>query len=541
MTTVTGRDIYVKTNAFNNNKTIENVDCNYTKWENNSLYNAFYNCTNLIQASNVNNRVTNMVRAFTFCSNLVNAPSIPDGVTDLYSTFYSCYNLVNAPSIPNSVTSTFSTFDYCYNLVNAPYIPDGVTTMNDTFYCCNNINNVPHISNSTMYMRATFYSCRNLVTVPNIPDSVTYMDETFYDCINLIDVPHISNNVTYMNSTFKFCSNLVNVGNIPGSVTNTSNAFNYCSSLVNAPEIGDGNNLVDASYMFSECYNLVNCPRYFNSANLQSIDGIFSNCLNICGNVTFKSEKISSARKFVSGNLGEMNVYIPFIATEQYQNTSLYAWNCTDEYDETNKCTVYVKANIPEVDDGSGETWYPLYYANGEPFNDNEAWYDQYENCIYFSDNYDDHNFIGYSDYANNIGASVNIGDNSLTYQTFTNLGYDEYGSKDGIYLKDINDTGLCKLKVLPTPREATVTLTADGYTQTGNTISVPVNTQVNITVSMSGYNTVQTQEIVNKTGIVYIQLDDLIDLYNYKYKLNNGDLLLTKYTGSGNVEVPTL
>lgn len=64
----------------------------------------------------------------------------------------------------------------------------------------------------------------------------------------------------------------------------------------------------------------------------------------------------------------------------------------------------------------------------------------------------------------------------------------------------DVVDPTNCTFTINPTPSTATVTLTASGYTQSGNSITVASGTTVNWTVSASGYATQTGSAVVTGT-----------------------------------------
>ena len=216
MVSVLGKNVYIDTNTFKNNKTVVNIDLCDVPWVNNSMFNAFYNCNNLTSVTNINQNVTSIAYAFRSCSNLVNAPVIGNNVTNMYGTFYNCIRLVNAPIIPNNVTSMVETFYYCYNLVNASVIPNNVASMYQTFL-----------------------NCRNLVNVPVIPNSVTDMSRTFWNCSNLQgDIYIKSENITNATNCFNQTSLTKNVY-IPFTYENGVNTKTY-NSFINAGYKTDG-------------------------------------------------------------------------------------------------------------------------------------------------------------------------------------------------------------------------------------------------------------------------------------------------------------
>ena len=106
--------------------------------------------------------VTVMTSTFCGCTNLVQAPEIPDTVTDIATTFLGCTSLVQIPKIPNSVTNMWRTFSGCTSLEQAPEIPNSVTDMEMTFYGCTSLVQTPEIPNSVTDMEMTFYGCTSL-------------------------------------------------------------------------------------------------------------------------------------------------------------------------------------------------------------------------------------------------------------------------------------------------------------------------------------------------------------------------------------------
>ena len=336
--------------TYQNNQNIRSVNLNYKPWINNNMYNAFQNCSNLQNVTNINNNIINMYHTFYNCISLVNAPIIPNSVTNMAYTFAFCSNLVNASVIPNSVTDMKWTFTFCEKLVNVPEISNSVTTMASTFQHCSNLVNAPVIPNSVIDMSSTFAFCNKLVNAPIIPNSVTNMGLTFISCSNLTNIPEIPNSVTNMNSTFGGCRSLVNAPIIPNSVTNMNSTFEFC-------------------------YNLV-------------------------GNINILSNQITDATNCFANTTLTKNVYIPYT----------------------------------------------------------------YENSV-----------------------------NTATYNAFINAGYDENGTSCGVYLKDINASIMYTLTINPTPTDAIVTLTADGYTQEGNSITVKKGTEVTYIISKTGYITSPT------------------------------------------------
>ena len=91
-------------------------------------------------------------------------------------------------------------------------------------------------------------------------------------------------------------------------------------------------------------------------------------------------------------------------------------------------------------------------------------------------------------------------------------------------------------LTITPTPSDATVVLTASGYTQSGNSIIVPNNTSVAYTVSKSGYQTVSNTTTVTTDNNIAVSL---LELHTFSVIPNPSDATVTLtaagYTQFGN------
>ena len=99
---------------------------------------------------------------------------------------------------------------------------------------------------------------------------------------------------------------------------------------------------------------------------------------------------------------------------------------------------------------------------------------------------------------------------------------------------------------IVPYPSDATVTLAASGYTQSGNSITVPKGTSVLWMVAKEGYETQSGNVTVTSTQSVNVVLEEStvygVDVTDYNYTLNNGVCVLTQYTGSGgDIDTPEI
>lgn len=92
-----------------------------------------------------------------------------------------------------------------------------------------------------------------------------------------------------------------------------------------------------------------------------------------------------------------------------------------------------------------------------------------------------------------------------------------------------------------PTPADATVTMTADGYTQLDNSISVPIGTTVEWSVSATNYITKSGTKIVNDNCADNISLKALVEFTITPTPLDaTVTLIATGYTQVGNsIKVP--
>ena len=102
----------------------------------------------------------------------------------------------------------------------------------------------------------------------------------------------------------------------------------------------------------------------------------------------------------------------------------------------------------------------------------------------------------------------------------------------------------LYTLTISPTPADATVILTASGYTQVGNSITVPSGTVVSYEVSKQDYQTESGSKTVTADETLEIVLSEgvEIDVSDYEYTVNDYVVTLTKYVGTDtSVKIPNV
>jgi hypothetical protein len=223
---------YTQNNVpFLDNPYIKNVDLQNVPFRNNSMFNAFFKCTNLVSVVNISKNVINMAKTFTYCNSFNQNVQMPNFVTNMFETFNSCFNLNQNIQIPNTVLNMSNAFSGCYNLNQNIKIPNSVTDVANAFSGCNNLNQNIQIPNSVTTMSRTFQSCHNLNQNIRIPDSVTNILRTFINCHSLNQNIQISNSATEMIYTFSGCYNLNQNIRIPNSVTNMYSTFYNCRNL----------------------------------------------------------------------------------------------------------------------------------------------------------------------------------------------------------------------------------------------------------------------------------------------------------------------
>ena len=300
------------------------------------------------------------------------------------------------------------------NIVNVDcnYTPWQNNSMHSAFMGCHNLKSVNNINNNVNNMTYTFYHCHNLTNVSSIPNSVQNMIATFYTCTNLINAPVISDSVISMNDTFYNCYNLTNVPSIPNSVQDMIGTFRNCTSLVNAPIIP--NSVIYMAFTFDRCTNLTNVPSIPNS--VQNMAGTFEGCTNLI-NTPVIPDSVKDVMYLFNG------------CTNLINGTSILNNNITSLGNTFRNC-INLTGDI---------------YIYSEKISDLTL------------------AFAGTSKIKNVYIPFNNAGINTITYNTFISAGYTSTGTKEGVYLKDLNES-----PVPPTPSDE-IDVTDYTYTQDEN------------------------------------------------------------------------
>ena len=122
------------------------------------------------------------------------------------------------------------------------------------------------------------------------------------------------------------------------------------------------------------------------------------------------------------------------------------------------------------------------------------------------------------------------------------------YLQNNGNKILCFDDTSVPKITttIVPTPNDAIVRLYANGYRQSGNSITTYAGTSIKYTVEKEGYTSAEDTITATSTPIP-VEIEEILyklDVDGYTYTLNNKEITMTQYTGndsdivSPNVEV---
>ena len=201
-----------------------------------SMYNTFYNCTDLKKAPEVPNTVTCMWSTYQECTNLMEG-KVSGCSKNLWNCFMGCTNLVTSPFLPDSVENMMQIFYNCTSLTSINEFPENVTNLNGAFQNCTNLEYVGTIKDKVINMGNAFFHCTKLKKITNIGKNVITLAHTFEQCSNLIEAPIIEDKVIDMEATFSGCSSLIEAPEIPEGVKIMRSTFNGCSNLIKAPSM----------------------------------------------------------------------------------------------------------------------------------------------------------------------------------------------------------------------------------------------------------------------------------------------------------------
>ena len=241
---------------------------------------------------------------------------IPDGVTSIGAyAFKDCQSLTSI-IIPDSVTSIGNNaFWGCTNLADVS-IPDSVTMGDDVFGGRTGITSVTIPDGTTSIANYAYAGCENLTEVI-IPETVTTIGKHAFDgCDNLVSINIPAGIKRIEPYTFAACLSLPSI-NIPDGVTYIgSSAFESCFVLENISLPSSVNDIGNSA--FASCYSLTS---FVFPENVTSIGAyVFDYCYNTLTSITVQA------------------VLPPSVTDLTFKMTD-------EEYEEMNKCPIYVPAD----------------------------------------------------------------------------------------------------------------------------------------------------------------------------------------------------
>lgn len=280
------------------------------------------------------------------------------------------------------------TFTSCFSLTSAPAIPRNVTQMYHAFEG-SGIIETPDMSNVSgrVSMESTFSGCSNLVNIPSLPANISNLDYTFASCSNLVNGPVIPNSVQSLGSTFYSCNNLTTVNNLPDSIIEMTSTFAGCTNLTT---VALPNNVSYLISTFARCTNLSTAPILPDS--IIDMSSTFMDCVSL-NNIGIIPNNVTN---MVSTFAGCTNLTAAPNIPENVTNTLSCFFGCTNLTGD-----IYIHSNrIIDAD-----------------------------HMFYRSDANQKNVYIPFT-YFNGV--------NTTTYNSFTSAGYDNAGTTNKVYLKDI-------------------------------------------------------------------------------------------------------
>ena len=199
--------------------------------------------------------VTSLAKCMVYRTDLKIAPKIPDTVNNIRDMFYQCTGLIEMSNLPNSITEMWGTFNGCTSLKTVPEIPNGVNEMVGTFFNCTSLVTIPNFPSELNDMSYAFVSCTKLEKVPVIPQKVTNMRETFWNCVNLTTVEKIPESVDNLIGTFGNCAKLSGEMEINANITDSSNISNMFGGAVTEDKLKIKGNCPILNIILSQANN----------------------------------------------------------------------------------------------------------------------------------------------------------------------------------------------------------------------------------------------------------------------------------------------
>ena len=290
---------------------------------------------------------------------------IPANVTSLWQTFYNCTNLVNAPTIPANVTSMSATFQNCFNLTGNIYIyTNKLSSYANTFYGTTKAKNV-YMYNVGYNTTANSWNAWNnsstgvngkngvtLVNLGNWENSMwTYSTSGMNSLVtqykgsetNVYVPDYINGRNTVINASCFERSSTIRSARFGSAVKinsgNASRLFYYCPNLTICYNVPD--NITNMQQTFMGCHNLKTAPII--PANVENVVSCFDNCYNVTGNIVVKSNRISNAgmQYFFYNAKATKKVYLPKTGYNSTANSWAAANSSSNRINGVNNTTIY--------------------------------------------------------------------------------------------------------------------------------------------------------------------------------------------------------
>lgn len=325
------------------------------------LDNAFYSCTALVYPPDISKclKLKSLNSTFYKCEALKTAPVLPPSISSMSSTFSNCTSLEEAPKLPMSVNNLTNTFTQCTSLKTAPVIPPEVKSMRSTFSYCSSLKVAPDFSKakklSTMYM--TFWECTSLEEIVNLPPNIVYMYDAFAYC-GLKKTPDMSmyTKLTSLYCAFEYCASLTEIRSFPPNVEDMRSAFSNCSSLTTIPEIPNKvknlgsafaktaitrvpkipSSAVNIGSMFSGCSSLTDISGLNIPSGVTSTSYLFNDCISLADISSFNIPRnVTSINGMFNGCTALTNIS-SFTIPDWVTNVAYLFEDCTGITDISN-------------------------------------------------------------------------------------------------------------------------------------------------------------------------------------------------------------
>lgn len=217
------------------------------------------------------------------------------------------------------------------------------------------------------------------ITVGDAIRQGTFYENKYITSVDLSNTPWYNND---MDSAFSDCTNLTTVSGINDAVTNMDSTFRYCTSLTNVATLPTS--VTNLSGTFYNCTSLTDAPTI--PSSVTDMSSTFFDCTSLTNVPALPSSVV--------------NMHNTFYGCSSLVNAPVIPSGVTDMCGTFYGC-IKLTGNV---------------IINSSIVNDVST-------CFYNT----------------TLAKYVYIPYNSTTYNTFTAAGYDEVGTKEGVYLRDLS------------------------------------------------------------------------------------------------------